>query len=286
MKTKPPNLGRGLSALFGEIADENAPTEYRPVPLDSIVPNPLQPRRNFSEASLKELAESIRQQGILQPILVEEVADGHFQLLAGERRWRASKLAGLTEIPARVLRDLDEGERGVITLIENLQREDLNAIEFAIGCNLVLEQTGWKHEDLANRLGRGRSTVTNTLRLLSLPGEVQESIRRGEISEGHGRALLGAQQKDIPSLWRTILEQSMNVRQTELLVQNFVGVKRPVRKNNGNQPDFDDPVLRSKLEERFGCLVSLAGNSQRGKIVLTYTSEEHRNLLIQRLFEK
>ncbi len=283
MKTKMPSLGRGLSALIPGATEDTEPKEFRAVPVDAIAPNPLQPRRDFDMAALKELADSISEQGVLQPILVEELEPGVFQLLAGERRLRASKIAGLVEIPARVLHDLNDGERGVITLMENLQREDLNAIEFAIGCQRVLEETGWKHEELAKHLGRARPTVTNTLRLLTLPSAVQESIRRAEISEGHGRALLGAQDKDIPMLWRTILEQNMNVRQTELLVQNFVGVKRMPRQKAVNRSDFDDPVLRSKLEEKFGCIVTLTGNEERGKIVLTYTSDDHRKQLIARL---
>ncbi|MDK9700880.1 MAG: ParB/RepB/Spo0J family partition protein [bacterium] len=285
MKPKVPSLGRGLSALIPGASDEAVEGEYRQLPIAAIEPNPLQPRRHFDETSLQELAASIKQQGVLQPLLVEEPEPGVFRLLAGERRLRAAKLAGLTEVPIRLLQGLDDGQRGLITLIENLQREDLDSIEFANGCQKLLEQTNWTHDELAKQLGRGRSTITNTLRILTLPEAVQESIRRRELSEGHGRALLGAQPKDIPTLWRIVLEQTLNVRQTEALVQKSMASTPKDTVKRGGRPTYDDPVLRNQLEERLGCQILFAGNPNKGKIVLQFQSVEQREVLVKKLLE-
>ncbi|MCX7835316.1 MAG: ParB/RepB/Spo0J family partition protein [bacterium] len=281
MKTKNTGLGKGLGALISSLEEDSKEGEYQVIPISKIEANPNQPRKDFDESSLAELAASIKQNGILQPILVIEINPQMYQIVAGERRWRAAQMAGFSQVPCRILKDISEKQIGTISLIENLQREDLNPIEFAVGCKRLLEENQWTHEELADRIGKARVTITNTLRLLNLPLEIQESIRQGVISEGHGRALLQCSEKeDIQLLWRKTIEKKLSVRQLEDLVQNKFKSKKS--KLNSKQK-FDDPVTRNLLENALGCKISLEGTIKKGKISLHYFSENEREILIQKL---
>ena len=219
MATSTRGLGRGLDALLGGLNPDTGatPGEVKNIPLAAISPNPHQPRKEFDPVALDDLASSIKSQGVLQPILVRplEAQPGTFELVAGERRLRASKLAGLTEIPALV-RALDDRESLAIALIENLQREDLNAMEEAEGYRQLLDQFFVTQEDLARQIGKSRPALANALRLLQLPDEVQEDVRRGKLSAGHARALLAVGDPEAAEgLRRRILAKNLTVRQAE-----------------------------------------------------------------------
>ena len=192
-KTKKGGLGKGLDALFMD--NETADSGIVTLRLSEIEPNKDQPRKVFSEESLNELADSIKEHGVLQPLLVRPLSTGGYQLVAGERRWRASRMAGLREVPV-VIRDMDEEQAMEIALIENLQREDLNAIEEASGYKMLMERYGMTQEQVAKRVGKSRPAVANALRLLNLPHKVMEMVEEGEVSPGHARALLAFEDAD------------------------------------------------------------------------------------------
>jgi ParB family chromosome partitioning protein len=210
-------MGRGLSALLAPPSDNGAmrATELREIPVDLISPNPRQPRRDFDEGSLLALAESLRDRGVLQPVLLRPVPGGMYELIAGERRWRAAQLADFDTVPALV-RPHDDAESLELALIENMAREDLNPVEEARACALLVEELGLTREDIGRRVGRSRVAVSNLLRLLDLPDEVLELLAAGHLSEGHGRALLTAADHDVRrSLARTAVQEGWSVRQTE-----------------------------------------------------------------------
>ena len=281
-------LGRGLDALLGrEQGGYEASTldtaELLHVPVDQIDPNPFQPRRHFDPVEVSALADSLRQHGMLQPIIVRMVNE-RYQLIAGERRLRASIEAQLHEIPARVF-DLDDQRVAELAMVENLQREDLNAIEKAIAFRDYLGQYGGTQEELANRLGLDRSTVSNLIRLLDLPDEVQQAVLTKKISQGHARALLGLPDADtILDAFRRVVEESLNVRQTEALVTT--GEPTPARTRIRKDPA--DPAstpsggraphvleLEQHLCGRFGTPVLIRVKSRdRGQIVIDFNSQE------------
>ena len=212
-----PSLGRGLSALIPQrTAGQPGPVE---IPLDRIRPNPYQPRRRFDEAEMATLVASIREHGILQPILVVETIDG-YQLVAGERRLRAAQTVGLERIPA-IVRHLDDQAQLEVALIENLQREDLDPIESALGFRRLIDEFGFSHEDIAARVGRARSTVANTLRLLDLAPVVQVAVVERRITEGHARALGGLSVEHQEHVLESVIDQDLSVRQTEELVRRL-----------------------------------------------------------------
>jgi ParB family chromosome partitioning protein len=211
-----PGMGRGLDAILSTPAVAAEPAqELRELPVELIAPNPSQPRHRFDEASLQRLAESVAERGVLQPVLVRPRPGGRFELVAGERRWRAARLAGLDTVPA-VVRDNEDAESLELALIENVAREDLNPVEEARACAALVEDLGVTHKQLATRIGRSRSALTNLLRLLDLPEEVLELLERGSLSEGHGRALLMAEDHAARrSLARLALAEGWSVRRTE-----------------------------------------------------------------------
>lgn len=271
-------LGRGLSALLREV--ETAAVGVEQVSIDLIDPNPHQPRRSFPEAGLRELADSIRSSGVVQPILVRR-ADGRYQLVVGERRLRAARLAGLEGLPA-IVRELGDREALELALTENLLREDLSPLEVARAYSALQEKFQLSHEEIAKRLGVDRTTVTNTLRLLRLPPEVQEMLEKGEISAGHARALLGvepaAAQVQLAGL---IAEQGLSVRQAESLVAT-PGLGTPQRKAAGGaklDPNVRAAVL--EMERALGTRVKITGTPQKGRIEIGYFSAEDLN----RIFE-
>ena len=217
-------LGKGLDALIRETSGTRQPASVQAVPLRDIAPNPNQPRRRFVEKALEELAASIRSQGLLQPLLVRPLGEaypGKYEIIAGERRWRASKLAGLTEVPV-VVRNFSDLETLSAALIENLQREDLNPLEEALGMQMLKEEFGLSQDDLAQRLGKSRSAVANSLRLLSLPESFHKDLAEGKLSAGHGRALLSITSERAQGYLRNlILEESLSVREAEGLAATW-----------------------------------------------------------------
>ena len=253
-------LGRGLGALLPPTETEDA-ARLRDLPVESLVPNPQQPRKSFDPRALEELATSIRASGVLQPLVVRP-RGSQFEILVGERRWRAAQQAGLTRVPAIVREALELG------LVENLLREDLNPVEAAQAYQRLLAEFGWTQEELAQRLGKDRSSIANALRLLRLPEPIQEDLRTGRLTMGHARALLG-----LPSaaaqlrLRERILSQDWSVRATEAGVQ----ARRPGRpKARRRPPDLE--AVEEELRLALGTRVRIVGNLLRGKIELPYTS--------------
>ena len=275
-------LGRGLAALIPQRSETRATTTD--IPIASIRPNPDQPRRRFSDAEMATLTASVREHGVLQPVLVSETLDG-YQLIAGERRVRAALAAGLDRIPA-VIRHLDDRERLELALIENLQREDLDPIESAHGFRRLIDDFGLTHESIAERVGRARSTVANTLRLLDLAPVVQAAIADGSIAEGHGRALGGLSTEHQEHVLGAVIEQELSVRQTEELVRRLREPKTPP---NGEEPaearagDPDLERIEEDLRRSLGTKVSLARSRRGGRIVIEYYSDEELGRLYDRL---
>ena len=272
-------LGRGLNALLRTV--ETTTSGLEQVAIDQIDPNPFQPRRSFPADKLKELADSIRVTGVVQPVLLRR-SNGRYQLIAGERRWRAARLAGLAAIPA-VVRDVGDRDALELALTENLLREDLNPLEAAHGYDTLQQKHGLSHEEIAARLGLDRSTVTNTLRLLRLAPEVQEMITQGEISSGHARALLGLDSRPAQDkLARLIVKQGLSVRQ----VENLVAVRglRRRKKPAAAEPPKLDANLRAavlEMERTLGTRVRIQGNEKQGKIEISYFSAEDLNRLYE-----
>jgi ParB family chromosome partitioning protein len=275
-------LGRGLAALIPQRTDvRSGPID---IPLASIRPNPDQPRRRFGDGEMATLTESIRNHGVLQPILVAETLDG-YQLIAGERRVRAAAAAGLERIPA-VVRHFDDRERLELALVENLQREDLDPIEAAHGFRRLIDEFELSHEDIAARVGRARSTVANTLRLLELAAVVQAAIAEGRISEGHGRALGGLATEHQEHVLGAVIDQGLSVRQTEELVRRLREPKGPVNGSADGEVRDRDPDLErieEELRRALGTKVSLARSRRGGRIVIEYYSDEELGRLYDRL---
>lgn len=272
-------LGRGLNALLRTV--ESTTVGLEQVPIDRIDPNPFQPRREFPEENLKELAESIRASGLVQPVLVRP-ADGRYQLIAGERRWRAARLAGLETVPA-VIRDVGDQDALELALTENLLREDLNPLDVARGYEALHQKYGLSHEEIAERLGLNRTTVTNTLRLLRLPPEIQQMIRSGELTSGHARAILGLDSAAAQSqLAKLIAKQGLSVRQVETMVALRGQAK--AAKPKPADAARPDPNLRAailEMERALGTRVKIQGNQKRGRIEISYFSGEDLNRIYE-----
>lgn len=270
-------LGRGLNALLQTV--ESTTSGLEEVPLDRIDPNPSQPRHDFSEDSLRELANSIRTSGIVQPVLLRPspLAEGRYQLVAGERRWRAAGLAGLEAVPA-VIRQLTDQDALELALTENLLRQDLNPLDVARAYHALQEKYHLSHEQIAERLGVDRSSVTNTLRLLRLPPAIQEMLSKSELSHGHARALLGlASEADQVKLASKIARQGLSVRQVENLVA--LQATPPAAQNAPSAPRVDPNVRAAalELERTLGTRVKILGSGRRGKIEIQYFSREDLN---------
>ena len=275
-------LGRGLATLIPQrAAGQPGPTE---IALDRIRPNPHQPRRRFDEAEMATLTESVRVHGILQPILVTETIDG-YRLVAGERRLRAAAAAGLERIPA-VVRQLDDQTQLEVALIENLQREDLDAIEAARGFRQLIDEFGFSPELIAARVGRARSTVANTLRLLELAPSVQAAVGDRRITEGHARALGGLSVDHQDHVLGTVVDQDLSVRQTEELVRRLREPKPAAQERPAEAAPTPDPDLErveEDLRRALGTKVSLARSRRGGRIVIEYYSDEELGRLYDRL---
>ena len=259
---KAKGLGRGLDALFGdEQASSAAPQGIR---LSDIEPNPRQPRQDFDPAALEELAQSIRENGVITPITLRKTGDT-YQIIAGERRWRASRMAGLHEIPAVVL-DVDENTAYALALIENLQREDLNPMEEAEGYRRLTQELGLTQEQAARRVGISRPAVANALRLLSLPKAVAALLRDKEISAGHARALLPLEDPErMEQAAKTVIGQQLSVRQTELLVKRLLSQPKDAPEK---QPDIYVADLERAMEALTGHRIAIQPGAKKGRVVI------------------
>jgi ParB family chromosome partitioning protein len=282
-------LGRGINALFegdgGASASQDSAEGLRMVLRESLVPNPRQPRKEFSEVSLRELADSIRGKGILQPILVEEDGEGRYVIIAGERRWRAAGLAGLEEVPV-IVRAYSEAEKLEIALVENLHREDLTPLEEALAYRDLMSVSGLGQEDLASRLGKNRSTVANSLRLLKLPAAMQEALGRRELSPGHARAILSVvNPSDMQILFQRIAADGLSVRGAEAMAADLnKGMRAAAPAKPEAYPKQKQPELRemeARLLDLLGTRVRITGNGKRGNIEIAYLSMDD----LDRLFE-
>jgi ParB family chromosome partitioning protein len=264
-------LGRGLGALLSSDRTIDLGAEPSEVDIDAIVPGPMQPRTIFDEAALESLAESIKTHGVVQPLLVRRRGEG-FELIAGERRWRAAKMAGLSRVPVLV-KDVADQNLLEIALIENIQREDLNPIEEAQAYKRLIENVGLTQEALATRIGRDRSYITNYLRLLKLPPDLQQLVIEGRLSTGHARTILGLTQADLQRrLARQVLEDGLSVRATEILVQKASADKPPRAPRVTQTVDPNVRAAETKLRRALGTQVRIVrmGGEGRGKVEISF----------------
>src|SRR5687767_4706625 len=289
-------LGKGIRSLLQSIDTEMKTTtgELKPsvvksvvsmqrIPVADIEPNPKQPRKDFDEQALQELAQSIKLHDLVQPVTVSETATGKYRLVAGERRWRAAKLAGIKDIPA-FIRKTDDQQLLELALLENLQREDLNAMEIALSFKRMMEELNHTQEQVAERMGKDRSTVTNYIRLLKLPPDIQVAVRNGEISMGHARALINVDTIDKQLyIFDEIKAKGLSVRQTENLVRNFYkepGEKKPI--TNGLSPTYKK--IEDKLSSHFSTRVKMKQSKDgSGQIMFDYYSLQELNKLLDQM---
>ncbi len=283
MTTKHKGLGRGLDALLGGGAKARSDGELAELPVRRLRPGKYQPRTHMDQASLAELADSIRARGILQPIVVRPVEGGEYEILAGERRWRAAQLAGLERVPALVREVPDDAALG-IGLIENIQREDLSPIEEAAGLKRLIEEFGLTHEDVAKAVGRSRSAVTNLLRLLELAKAVQDMLLESRLDMGHARALLGVSKAKQVELAAQVVARGLSVRETERLVQHAVQSPKAAAKPAAARPDADTRRLEEELSEALAARVSVKPRrGGKGSLVIDYASLDQLDGLVARL---
>lgn len=274
-----PRLGRGLAALLGDMAVQApapAPGAVRQLPLDMLEPNPFQPRTAIDLEALQELTDSIRARGILQPLLVRPKPDdpARYQIVAGERRWRAAGAAGLHEVPVLV-RETTDGDAAAAALVENLQRQDLDPVDEARGYARLLDQFGLTPEALGQAVGKSRSHIANTMRLLALPNRALDALRAGVITAGHGRALLA--HPDPETGLREVVERQLSVRQTEALATRAQTVDRKP------QADPDTRQLEHTLTEQLGLRVRIVSSGKGGTVRITYSDLDQLDALIERL---
>jgi len=284
MSSKKRGLGRGLDALLGGSSgeeqgeSETVNAEVAHLPVDLIQRGRFQPRRDFDQTSLQELADSIKAQGVVQPIVVRPIEEGRYELIAGERRWRASQLAGKQDIPV-VIRAVNDQSAMAMGLIENIQREDLNAVEEASALHRLLNEFGLTHQQVAEAIGKSRTTVTNLLRLLELNDDVKEMIEKHVLEMGHARALLGLKGTDQSKAARRVVDDGLSVRETEELVRILQSSKAEETKEPDNQQgkriDPDVQRLIEGLSEKLGASIQLQqGRGGKGKLVISYNSLE------------
>lgn len=282
-------LGRGVDAVLG---DDTAPDRTHELPIDALSPNPDQPRRRFSDEQLKELADSIATHGVLLPVVVQPTAGDRYRIIAGERRFRAARLAGLSTIPA-VVRTTTGPEHLELALVENLQRSDLNPVEEARGYRRLMELGGHTQEQVAQRIGKSRVAVTNALRLLKLPDDMVAAVEHGEITAGHARALLAVPDDSArKTLFDRIAAEGLSVRATETAAHRQPPAPAPTGTDDDRPPDSPDPaapamdpelaVLQQRLIDALGTKVDVRGSARRGRIAVSYYSTDD----LQRIFER
>lgn len=273
-------LGRGLEALLADTRIDNGGDALQTLAVGRLQPGKYQPRSRMDGVALAELAASIKVQGLMQPILVRPVVNGNYEIIAGERRWRAAQLAGLTEVPVVVRAVRDEAALAM-ALIENIQREDLNALEEALGIQRLIDEFGMTHESAAEALGRSRSAVSNLLRLLQLPEPVREMLHCGEIDMGHARALLALPLLKQLDVARLVVDKCLSVRETERLVQQL---QQEPQARQSRPVDADVIRLQDEIAERIGAKVQIKpGKKGSGRITIDYASLDQLDELLGRL---
>lgn len=279
-------LGIGLGALFGEdlpSPETQAKEEIRLLPIAKIEPRPDQPRKRFDEVALAELSESIQEYGLIQPITVRPLESGYYQIIAGERRWRASRMAGLNEVPVRVI-TADEQRAMEMALVENLQREDLNPIEEAKGYKTLLDEYGMTQDEVAQSVGKSRPAVANAMRLLALSDAVLKLVEDGTLSAGHARALIPIEDsKTQLEAAQTVIEKGLSVRKTEALAAQLLqNASKPIEPKRGSGVDYLGECSRH-LEQLLGRRVRMTQGRKTGRIELEYYDPDDREALLQAL---
>ena len=274
-------LGKGLEALFADNGAEESSSST--LSISEIEPNKEQPRKDFDTAALGDLADSIREYGVLQPLVVRPMPDGGYQLVAGERRWRAARMAGLTEVPV-VIKELTDQQAMELALVENLQREDLNPIEEARGYQELMEKFEMTQEQVSARVGKSRPVITNALRLLKLPQEVQELLSIGKLSNGHARALLALEDEElILQIAREIVRKGLSVRQVESLVKR---VKQAGKPEKPKATAWDNPYfseVQLALSESLSRKVLVEGKGEKGRLVIEFYGQEDLKTIVDLL---
>ena len=278
---KPSGLGRGLGALLGDDVVNTGSHSVTTLPIAEVESNSSQPRKFFDDASLAELAESIRLHGIIQPLTVRKLASGYYQIIAGERRWRAARLAGLQEVPVVVI-EADDRKAAELAMIENLQREDLNPMEEALGYRSLIQQYHMTQEEAARRVGKSRPAVTNALRLLDLDPSVQQQITEGQLSAGHGRALVPLSPAMQVRAAATVVQGGLSVRQTEALVKRLTAEKKDPKKAGPSQVDYAAEAQK-ELSSTLGRKVRIVTGRKKGRIELEYYGMDDLNDLLEAL---
>lgn len=273
-------LGRGLDALLGDTSLQAQTGGSVSLPIAQVEPGLNQPRKHFDEESLADLAQSIGQHGILQPLTVRRLASGYYQIIAGERRWRAARMAGLEEVPAIII-EADDRKVMELGLIENLQREDLNPAEEARGYQTLMEEYGLTQEQVAERMGKSRPAVTNTLRLLALPEDLLQLVEEGTLSAGHARAILGAPTQALQrEAAKHVVERGLSVRQTEALVKALQKQQEQRQKTDRDEIALYLGELEKSLSGRLGRKVTISHHGKKGKVQLEYYSNEDLEALL------
>ena len=295
MATKKTGLGRGLEALLGSGSRSQSPTQATPaeiageglrkIPVDQLQPGKYQPRSAMNAAALTELADSIRAQGVIQPIVAREIGKGRFEIIAGERRWRAAREAGLTDVPV-VLREADDRAVIAMALIENIQREDLNPLEEALALSRLIDEFSLTHQNAAEAVGRSRAAVSNLLRLLELPEEIRALLEAKQLEMGHARALLTLAPAAAIGLAREAAAQGLSVREVERRAQQLSQGKIPARKDAkpARKADADIATLERELSEKLNAKVAVQhGRGGRGKLVIEYHGLDALEGIIEKL---
>ena len=278
---KPSGLGRGLGALLGDDVMNTGTQGAMYLPISEVESNSAQPRKFFDEAALAELADSIRQHGIIQPLTVRRLSSGYYQIIAGERRWRAARLAGLSEVPVTVI-EADDRKAAELAMIENLQREDLNPMEEAAGYRSLIDQHHMTQEEAAGRVGKSRSAVTNALRLLELAPAVQNQVEAGLLSAGHARALVPLSPAQQVQAANAIIEGGLSVRQTEALAKRLSAGEKPEKKAPADEVDYA-AVAQKELSSQLGRGVKIVNGRKKGRIELEYYGMDDLNDLLEAL---
>ena len=277
-------LGRGLGALLGDFDEEiREKTPYKLLPIQKVEPNRNQPRQDFDEEELEALAESLSEHGIIQPLTVRELNSGYYQIIAGERRWRAARMAGLTEVPVVVI-EADDQKTMELALIENLQRQDLNPVEEALGYRALMDDFGMTQEDAAQRVGKSRPAVANALRLLNLPDAVLEKVRNGSLSAGHARALLSVKsEKKQLEIMQKIIALGLSVRQAELLCKNLT--REPVQEKPVTLAVDYVAECEKQLSKQLGRGVKIVNGKRKGRFELEFYGQEDLQILLDALMK-
>ena len=278
---KPSGLGRGLGALLGDDVLKTETTGALSVPISQVESCSSQPRKYFDEAALADLAASIREHGIIQPLTVRKLSSGYYQIIAGERRWRAARIAGLSEVPVIVM-EADDRKAAELAMIENLQREDLNPMEEAAGYQTLVETYHMTQEEAAKRVGKSRSAVANSMRLLSLSPAVRKLVEDGSLSAGHARALLTLNPSMQESTARSIIAGGLSVRQTEALVKRLTAEKKPARTPDPHEADYVAEAQR-ELTAQMGRSVKIVTGRKKGRVELEYYGMDDLNDLLEAL---